>query len=127
MWLLEAKLGCRDFFVETCKDALATAPELTRVRFWLGRSLMNMMTVARSQEALPYLEEAVRRAPDEVEGHEWLFLAYSGSKEFGKARKEFEVLRRMNSKKVEEWAILVRDEGDPPIDDGIFRKLFSQN
>jgi tetratricopeptide (TPR) repeat protein len=127
MWLIEAKPDCREFFIETCRDALTRCPGWNRVRFWLGRALMNLMDAARSQEALPYLEEAVRGAPNELDGHEWLFLAYTGSKEFAKARKEFEVLKRLNSKNVEQWAILVRDENGPPVDDTILRRFFGLN
>jgi tetratricopeptide (TPR) repeat protein len=124
MWLLEGKPDCRDVFVGVCKDILAIAPDWAYVRFRLGRSLMNGR---RPQEALPYLEEAVQNKPEDLERNEWLFLSYAGCKQHGKAKRQFEVLQRMNSPNLEKFSALVRDEDGPPTDEAAFHRFFGQN
>lgn len=81
------------FFVCTITSAALTAPETFDSNFQKGKRYFD---AGNYQEALRYLSEATRLEPKNQQGHSLAGVAYTKLGKWGDARREFEIVVRLN-------------------------------
>jgi len=81
------------FFVCTITSAGFTAPETFNSNFQKGKKYFD---TGNYQEALRYLSEAIRLDPKNQQGHSLAGVAYTKLGKWGDARREFEIVVRLN-------------------------------
>jgi tetratricopeptide (TPR) repeat protein len=81
------------FFVCTITSAAFTAPETFNSNFQKGKKYFDS---GNYTEALRYLSEAIRLDPKNQQGHSLAGVAYTKLGKWGDARREFEIVVRLN-------------------------------